>query len=291
MQAANQSSAQELVRVEARDEERDWAGIWHAHGGAFYDGRMVALKGDPVWVAISRFGLPYPPFDYNSGMGVEDVAHDEAVALGLIAEDYLPPETSPLEDFNKGLEADMTFNGPDDPGWLYLKDVFGDQVKHEGGKIKWQGDIIFDAFRRRLARDPVKGFVELGRPTADALGKFGAIPGAADFVRDKQLALKYDDIAHIIKRHVGANESHPDSIPLTEGDIRLIPHIWRNPDAVNVDAKTGAFLIDKKMADGNVIQLVLVKTKNGVEFKTAYKVKWEERNKLVDIRKSGGLVT
>ena len=145
--------AQELVRVEAREHQRDWAAIWNGNGGAFYGGRMAALKGDPVWIAISRFGLPYPPFDYNSGMGVRDVSHGEAVEIGLIEEEYMPPENSPIEDFNAGLEADMMFSGPDDPGWLYLKDVFGDQVNYQNGKVKWNSDVMLDAFRAVISGD------------------------------------------------------------------------------------------------------------------------------------------
>jgi hypothetical protein len=39
-------------------------------GGQIFGGRMIALKSDPIWTAISAFGTPYPPFDYNSGMWV-----------------------------------------------------------------------------------------------------------------------------------------------------------------------------------------------------------------------------
>ena len=88
--------AQELVRVEARQRPRDWRRKWLSNGGKLYDSRMVALKGDPVWTAISRFGHPYPPFDFGSGMGVEDVSFEDALALGLVKDDYKPPPKSPL---------------------------------------------------------------------------------------------------------------------------------------------------------------------------------------------------
>lgn len=85
----DQWPAQELVRVESRVNPRgDWPERWVAAGGRISPGgRMVALKNDPVWTNLSRFGLPYPPFDYGSGMGVEDVDRDTAVSLGLIDED------------------------------------------------------------------------------------------------------------------------------------------------------------------------------------------------------------
>lgn len=76
--------AQELVRFESRDEERDWQAIWVRNGGRLINGRMVALKNDGIWERISRFGYPFPPFDFNSGMGLRDVTREEAMALGLI---------------------------------------------------------------------------------------------------------------------------------------------------------------------------------------------------------------
>lgn len=101
--------AQELIRIEERQVPRNWSARWIAAGGQLYQGRMIALKEDPVWTKISRFGTPYPPFDFNSGMGVEDVSYEEAVELGVIQDDYKPPEKSPMKAFNEKLEADCEF--------------------------------------------------------------------------------------------------------------------------------------------------------------------------------------
>ena len=106
----DQWPAQEFYRAEDRKEPRDWPARWEEAGGEFYpgesdyaEGRMIALKDDPIWVEISAFGLPYAPFDYNSGMDLRDVDHDEAVSLGIIDDDYLPtPQDMP---FNSGVEA------------------------------------------------------------------------------------------------------------------------------------------------------------------------------------------
>lgn len=90
----DQWPAYEFVREEERVEPRDWPARWEEAGGEFYDGqsdypegRMVALKTDPIWEAISAFGLPYPPFDFQSGMGLREVSREECVELGLITED------------------------------------------------------------------------------------------------------------------------------------------------------------------------------------------------------------
>ena len=77
--------AWELVRITPRKAPRDWIARWQAAGGTLHEGRMIALKTDPIWTAISRFGKPHPPFDYNSGMGVEEVDRDTAEHLGLMS--------------------------------------------------------------------------------------------------------------------------------------------------------------------------------------------------------------
>lgn len=77
--------AQELIRWRSRKVPRNWIARWRDHGGKFFKGgRMIARKNDPIWVAISAFRNPYPPFDFNSGMGVSDVSRDQAEALGVI---------------------------------------------------------------------------------------------------------------------------------------------------------------------------------------------------------------
>ncbi len=80
--------AQELYRAENRIEPRDWPIRWAAAGGNFYpgksdypQGRMIALKDDPIWTTLSAFGQPYPPFDFNSGMGIRDISKEVAAKL------------------------------------------------------------------------------------------------------------------------------------------------------------------------------------------------------------------
>lgn len=90
---------QELVRVESREVPRGyerrkgaivarepdyWPKRWQAAGGEIFEGRMIARIDDPVWTKLSRFGLPHPPFDFNSGMGTRLVKRSEALRLGVI---------------------------------------------------------------------------------------------------------------------------------------------------------------------------------------------------------------
>lgn len=131
--------AQELVRVEPRKEPRDWNARWQEAGdaigweGANATGRMVALKSSPIWVELSEFGLPYPPFDYGSGMGVRDVERGEAVALGLLAEG----DTAEAADAPDELRASVKMLDATERDWLLgqFRERLGDGVSIEDDEI------------------------------------------------------------------------------------------------------------------------------------------------------------
>jgi hypothetical protein len=97
--------AQELIDTNPgqTDNRRNWRQIWTDAGGQFYGNRMIALKNDPIWTRISRFSVPYPPFDFGSYWDVADIDRNEAVALGLIDRDteLLPQDRG----FNDDLQA------------------------------------------------------------------------------------------------------------------------------------------------------------------------------------------
>ena len=76
--------AGELVKARNGEEPYDWKIRWAESGGQLYNGRMIALKNDPVWLNISDLGHPHPPFAFGSGMDVVDVSRVEAVELQLI---------------------------------------------------------------------------------------------------------------------------------------------------------------------------------------------------------------
>lgn len=136
--------AQELYRLEARENERDWLARWRAAGGRSFGGRMIALKNDPIWTEISAFGLPYPPFDYNSGMDVRDVDRAEAMQLRLIDRDT---EIAPA---SRGFNEDLQTNAPFDPALqpelaASIQQAMGDAVELEDGVLR---------FRKKKASPP-----------------------------------------------------------------------------------------------------------------------------------------
>lgn len=130
--------AQELIDTNPGQTEnrRDWEQIWENAGGTVQpDGRMIALKNDPIWVEISRFRLPYPPFDFGSYWDVADVDYDEAVALGLLQ----PGQQITPQDrgFNEGLEAAL---GVGDDIAQAVQGLFGDKATVIEGVLRWIGE-------------------------------------------------------------------------------------------------------------------------------------------------------
>ncbi len=53
---------------------------------------------------IGGFGVPWPPFGFNSGMSMEDVSREEAAKLGLPVAGVSPRENT----FNEQLKASVT---------------------------------------------------------------------------------------------------------------------------------------------------------------------------------------
>ena len=92
MQGSDAYPAQRLVRFGARKSPRDWQARWRnaydrlspAEQKQALPGAMVALTGCRIWNLISRWGDPYPPFDYGSGMDVDPVDYDTAARQGLV---------------------------------------------------------------------------------------------------------------------------------------------------------------------------------------------------------------
>jgi hypothetical protein len=102
--------ALELIRESRRNVPRNWRERWIDAGGKLYAGRMIALRDDPIWRKISRFGSPTPPFDFNSGMGLEEVSRTEAERLGLIKPGESDGEALP-EPIRKNTSAVAKFLG------------------------------------------------------------------------------------------------------------------------------------------------------------------------------------
>ncbi len=125
--------AQELVRVHDSAVPRDWEARWEEVGAPFFGGRMIALKASPVWAAISRFDRPWPPFDFNSGMGLLDISREESERLGLLRRGERAPRAV-VPDFNDGVELDAAHLS--ESALDRLRSQLGDLVDIADGKIR-----------------------------------------------------------------------------------------------------------------------------------------------------------
>ena len=158
METLDDWPAQELVRLFQRQAPRDWTERWAEAGGQTPGGRMIALKTDPIWSAISRFGEPYPPFDYGSGMGLRDIDREEAEKLGLLGpDDVLTPEEP---EYPEVQEANM-------PGIDAMPALQAAVEKAMGGGASFDGPVL-----RFPTRPPLAG--STGSP--ETLGLPGLAP-------------------------------------------------------------------------------------------------------------------
>lgn len=105
-----------------------------AGGPGSSDGRLIALKTDPVWTRLSRFSRPWPPFDFGSGMGIEEIDREEAEARGLIAPGELLEPSAAREE--QAIEASA--KGLDPAIRASLQKHFGDQPAIEGDAVRWK---------------------------------------------------------------------------------------------------------------------------------------------------------
>jgi len=135
-----------MVRNRIAEEPRMWSDRWAlayqetaatpgatpATGNQSEPG--VALIGHPIWLALSRFGNPFPPFDWGSGMGLEAVSRREAEALGILTDEAEEEaEETPRPSMNEGLKAS--------PGELD-EDLREALTKRLGGLAEWDGDEL-----------------------------------------------------------------------------------------------------------------------------------------------------
>ena len=259
--------AQRLVRIESRgiergmklrrgvlvpDPENGWPARWARAGeavgwkGALQD-QAIALKTSPIWAALSAFSTPWPPFDFGSGMGVEDVDRAEAERLGLGDKGQsLEGDARKAEDgFNAHLEASVKSLGAED--LAYLRDAFGDQVQEVKGRAVWQGNLIQDLTETAMSNPSYKSHVSLGTATPRAI-ELSEKHGVS--LEKTEVRLHADTIRHAWKRH---GPQSRDKTPITKTDIEMLPHVWRNPDEIT--RGEGNTLLFKKQLAGRVVMV------------------------------------
>jgi hypothetical protein len=128
--------AMELIRAESRifprgdpfykegtDGSISWEQRWLEAASAAGDedaaqafrssGRMVALKSSEIWEQLGSLwddslGNPWPPFAWGSGMWVEEIDYDDAIALRLINDGETDFGATDVPDIADDFEMDLT---------------------------------------------------------------------------------------------------------------------------------------------------------------------------------------
>lgn len=256
--------AQEFLRVEPRRVPRtDWQTRWRAAGGKIYGGRMVALKSSPVWQNLSRFDRPYPPYDFGSGMGVEDVDRDEAIELGLLPKDEPVDE---IPDFDDALEAEVSLERiPED----LVKDIV---AKTPNCEIR--GDKLVMRSKPKLPT-----FADKGLESASTWKS--STPNIKEVLVDVDLAKKKLQDGFVIESSIGTNidfnknvlvhweESlkraddifgRLERIRVAEGCVRDALEVWRLPNGQMMFISTFETVSGKKkgiavaVSDGSIVR-------------------------------------
>lgn len=248
--------AQEFIRVRhSRQPRGDWPQRWQKAGGQFYDGRMIALKTDPVWEKLSVFGNPFPPFDWGSGMGVVDVDRKSAVALGLHVPDkgsaVAAPSATP--SFNKNLQAAVPNLRSDSLCGQILKRDFGDQISIENSVVRWQGNLIQDVLSGTRSK------ARLGLASKQMLEKMSAVAPKEDVELFKKMNPTFNRNTFIdhASKHFGENERRlKDNIPCGTADYELMPAVWHNPDRITKE-KDHHYVLELETFDGGYLQLAV----------------------------------
>lgn len=105
----------------------------------------VRLKSDTEYWAgyqndpeIGGFNVPWAPFGFRSGMGLEDVTKEEAITLGLNVEDAKPDKEKGLND---NLSSSVKTMSPD------MKQILKDEIN---GLAKKSGKIATESQENRM---------------------------------------------------------------------------------------------------------------------------------------------
>lgn len=256
--------AWEFDRIGSRQEWRDWPQRWLAAGmpmpvgdGGPYGPRMIALKTDPGWARLSRFGLPWAPFDFGSGMGLKTIRRREARELGFLpavpqANAATPPPAPPLPEPATVVELPRLT----ETGEALAKAQLGDlvSVNRPGKIISWNGPVIARAAEAMAAGrigDAMPGGMNLGRSGSrfarllqGAFTLLGAGLGTVAASSLSPISNVTEQTPLVLAPEAGASN-------LSAEELRLFFLLWREAEPETDTA--GATWLKLGIGDGRII--------------------------------------
>lgn len=262
--------AQRLVRVRQRRMPRDWSARWKEAGDAVgWEGASrdvpVALKLSPIWARLSRFGTPYPPFDFNSGMGVEDVGRRKARELGLLEDGETGPSTESPDrpppappSFNANLQATVPTMRGDSPEAEWLRAKFGDQIDIRNGAVKWKGELIQGVLGGTEKRAE---FGVASRAFLDTAASGGVDPETVKAFEGRKISLSHQFFREHGGKHLDPDEPYDHLVP---AEFELLPWLWRSPSRVRPTRDPNRVQAELDTLDGGWL-LAIIDCRSGLK--------------------------
>jgi hypothetical protein len=243
--------AQELYRAISRKKPRDWQERWNdaraslgegvtsATYAVSQDGPFVALKNDPIWThpSVSRFGTPYTPFDYESGMRLRNVTAEAAREMKVLTDERQPEIClDPMNQMQSSSAAGM------DPSivraWV---EAFGDRARVVGTRVAVAPPPSVVSEVADAAKSKAKAGAPWGFVPRDVLNAISKNPAAKPLPPETVFYIDADAIRHIEKAH-GA-ETRAEQRPVTRADIDALPATVAGPGRwrASTDQEKGAY--------------------------------------------------
>ena len=246
--------ANEMYRALARKVPRDWKTRWNAARAALgeasttatyaltQDGPFAALKNDPIWRACSRFGAPWPPFDYQSGMRLKQLKASAARAMGVLKPGAEGPK--PARDPMRRVES-ASASGMAEAIVRKWAEAFGERARVVDGRVLVVPEPSVIAEVLEAAAGGAKAEAVFGFVPETVVGKIDALFPGRPLRPATVFELDADHVRHVEKRHGEAGERQKDQRPVAKEDWLDLPETlkgpgtWRESTAEEKGAYTG----------------------------------------------------
>lgn len=248
--------ALELYRAVNKDKVRDWRTRWNEARAQLGDGNttatyatskegpFIAMVNDPIFALVSRFGSPYDPLDYNTGMRQRPISRAKAKAAGVIldtelATELAKPARDPMQDV-----VSSSVEGMDEDIVREWAKPFGDRATVSGGRV-----YVAPA---ASVIDQVASAAKAGQSASAA---FGVLGGQAKAVSDAATS--------VIPANTPLSVSAADTALFGAAELKRLPALikgrgtWR-PSTVTERSRYTGETVTFESATGEVITFKII---------------------------------